>query len=385
VHLIPLLCFALSPIQIDGSFNDWAKGVTSQEDSQFVYRLVLLPESACLQQLPEQKVVELGEYTIFFSPKGKGYGVSCKKGDEWISTYDAGIVFAPATTSTKFELRVNKPNVESPVYPFALMPKGDLRVVSWNVQFGNLLQMKERSARVLKALQPDVLLIQELDGEDTSETLAKFLHDTFDGVWTVGVSPVSGTKKHHRLHSAIATRLNLFKSSIRPMSHSNDKPLKAVLAGIATQGGPVTFVSLHLRCCGGPTGEAEEQRQEEATSIRGVLDNVAAPRFIVAGDWNLVGTMKPLKIVQADKLAIVDAYQPDGLLNATWSDTTSSFTPGRLDWMLYSPKTLTVVNSFVLDTADLDGETLIANDLLQEDTAELSDHLPLVADFRILK
>jgi hypothetical protein len=53
--------------------------------------------------------------------------------------------------------------------------------------------------------------------------------------------------------------------------------------------------------------------------------------------------------------------------------------------MLYSPKTLTVVNSFVLDTADLDGETLIANDLLQEDTAELSDHLPLVADFRILK
>ena len=385
MHLIPLLCFALSPIQNDGSFNDWAPGITSQEDSQFVYKLVLLSESACLQQLPKQKVVELGEFTIFFSPKGKGYGVSCKKGDDWISTYEAGIVFAPTFASTKFELRANKQNVESPVYPFSLMPKGDLRVVSWNVQFGNLLQEKERSARVLKALQPDVLLIQELDGDDTSGTLAKFLYNTFDCDWNVGVSPVSGTKKHHRLHSAIASRLNPYKSTISPLLHSEEKPLKAVIAGIETEKGPITFVSLHLRCCGGPTGEAEKQRQEEATRIRGVLDNIQAPRFIVAGDWNLVGTKKPLEIIQADRLAIVEAFQPDGRLNATWSDTTSSFTPGRLDWMLYSPKSFEVVNSFVLDTADLNGDTLIANDLLAEDTAELSDHLPLVADFRRIK
>ena len=79
MHLIPLLCFALSPIQIDGSFNDWAKGVTSQEDSQFVYRLVLLPESACLQQLPEQKVVELGEFTIFSRQQVRGTVFHVKK------------------------------------------------------------------------------------------------------------------------------------------------------------------------------------------------------------------------------------------------------------------------------------------------------------------
>ena len=53
--------------------------------------------------------------------------------------------------------------------------------------------------------------------------------------------------------------------------------------------------------------------------------------------------------------------------------------------MLYSPQTLKVVNCFVLETGDLTSDTLTANDLLTEDTAELSDHLPLVADFTLIK
>ncbi|MBT6164826.1 MAG: hypothetical protein HOH93_02815, partial [Phycisphaerae bacterium] len=77
--------------------------------------------------------------------------------------------------------------------------------------------------------------------------------------------------------------------------------------------------------------------------------------------------------------------QPDGRVHATWSDETSSFTPGRLDLMLYSPLSLEVARSFVLDTSDLDSDTLIAQELLGEDTALLSDHLPLVADFQVLK
>ena len=67
--ILPLLLLATSPIQIDGIFNDWPTAVTHQEDDQFIYERIELPSVACLQQLPEQKVVHVGEYTIFFSPE----------------------------------------------------------------------------------------------------------------------------------------------------------------------------------------------------------------------------------------------------------------------------------------------------------------------------
>lgn len=378
MHLIPLLCLALSPIQIDGSFNDWPVGTSTQEDSHFLYKRIELPTKGCLQQLPEQLVVQLGEYTLFFSPKGKGYGVSCKRGEDWISPYEAGVVFSPTTASKEFEVRVNKPGADSATIPFSLAPKGDFRVISWNVQFGNMLEDKGRSARILKALKPDVLLLQELDGDDTPELLSQFLNKTLGKKWNVDATPVHGTKRHHRLRSAIATP-NETEFVVEMGT------LKALYGVVTIKKNPIHFFSLHLRCCGGPTGEAEEQRQEEARAIQSVIDTLNAPSCIIAGDWNLVGTTSPLEIVQNGTFAIVDAFQPDGKLNATWSDVTSSFTPGRLDWMLYSPSAFSVVNSFVLDSADLATETLIANDLLQEDTAELSDHLPLVADFKIIK
>ncbi|MBC8522297.1 endonuclease/exonuclease/phosphatase family protein, partial [PVC group bacterium] len=371
----------LSQIEIDGSVQDWPDGITHQEDKQFIYELIELPSDSCLQQLPKQQVIQLGQYTVIFSPKGKGYGVSCKKGSEWISPYEAGIVFAPTTASTKFELRVNKPNTHVPPKPLGFKPKGDFRVVSWNVEFGNLLKDKKRGARILKALQPDILLLQELEGDDY-RTLPTFLSKTLKGSWTVGASQLHGTEKSQQLRSSVATWLNA--TIVSGIGNTPEHKQKAVYLEISFEEELLSFVSLHLRCCGGPTGEAEEQRQLEATNIRRALDNIKRKRLVIAGDWNLVGTTKPLEIIMANKLAIVDAFQPDKRLNATWSDTTSSFTPGRLDWMLYSPETLKVVNCFVLDTADLDQKTLNETNLNSEDTAKLSDHLPLVADFVLI-
>ena len=377
MQILPLLLLAISPIQLDGLLGDWADGVTLQEDAQFVYKRIDLPSESCLQQLPEQKVVQIGEYEVYFSPDGKGYGVSCKKGSQWISPYEAGVVFAPTTASTSFELRVNK---ATGTYPFSFEKQGDLRVVSWNVQFGALLKDKARGGRILKALQPDVLLIQELDGEDTCSELESFLHDTLGGSWLVETSNSNGEKRSERLKSAIATSADSMACFT-----VGKTPLKAIGASISFSNKPINFISLHLRCCGGPTSDAEKQRVSEATDIRKTIDSMQSPRFVIAGDWNLVGTTAPLLTVTKNDFAVVQAYQPDGRVHATWSDETSSFTPGRLDLMLYSPLSLEVARSFVLDTSDLDSDTLIAQELLGEDTALLSDHLPLVADFHVLK
>ncbi len=375
--LLPLLIITLSTIQIDGSFNDWAEGELHHEDESYIYKIIEVTTKSCLQQLPEQKVVEIGDYTVFFSPKGKGYGVSCKLDDKWISPYEAGVVFAPTTASTKFELRVNKQN-SNPKKPFSCVTKGDFRVVSWNVQFGNLLDDIERGTRILRAIKPDVLLIQELGSNDTVDEFEEFLNESLEGTWHAIMTPVHGTKRHRQLRSAIATSLNI--SNVSTIEN-----LKAISCFTELEEEKINFYSLHLRCCGGPDSDAEKQRVEEAKKIKTSIENQNPTHLIVAGDWNLVGTTEPIDIVKTDELAVVNAYQPDGLLNATWSDVTSSFTPGRLDWMLYSPKTLKVVNCFVLDTADLDTNTLNNKNLSVEDTAELSDHLPLVADFVFIK
>jgi endonuclease/exonuclease/phosphatase family metal-dependent hydrolase len=339
-----------------------------------------MPKKVCLQKLPREKKVSIGPYIVCFSPKEKEHGVACTQDGTSISPYEAGLVFAPTTASRMFEVRVNKPKTKQPTYPFALEKTGIFRVVSWNVKFGNLLDNPRCGTRILKALQPDVLLLQELDGDDTPEKLIKFLQGALGNTWNVRMSASNGTKQHHKLRSAIASTFSLDEIEIK-----KKETLKAVRANAVIDGTVVQFLSLHLRCCGGPTGEEETQRQREAKIIRRAAKSSTSSASIIAGDWNLVGTMKPLDIVKAKDFTAVEAMQPDGALYATWSNDNSPFTPGRLDWMLFNGKTIQTSNSFVLDSSDFDTETLEKYGLLRDDTATLSDHLPLVADFHFTK
>ncbi|MBC8201140.1 MAG: endonuclease/exonuclease/phosphatase family protein [Planctomycetes bacterium] len=377
--ILPLLLFALSPIQIDGSFDDWTGTADSFEDSSYIYERIKLPRPACLQKLAKEKAVSIGPYEILFSPNESGHGVSCSKDGEQISPYAIGLVFAPSTASREFEIRIDKPQTKKNC-TFDLEKTGAFRVVSWNVQFGSLLDNTRCSTRILKALKPDVLLLQELDSDDTPEIVVAFLQDTLGDSWNVLMSEVNGTERHHKLRSAIASTFPLEELVIK-----NKGTLKAVRAHADIYGTVVQLLSLHLRCCGGPQGEEEEQRQREAKIIRRAAKSPKSKASIIAGDWNLVGTKKPLKIVVGRDFTVVEALQPDGELYATWSNTNSPFTPGRLDWMVFNGKKIQTSNSFVLDSSDLDAETLEKYGLQRDDTANLSDHLPLVADFVFTK
>jgi endonuclease/exonuclease/phosphatase family metal-dependent hydrolase len=248
------------------------------------------------------------------------------------------------------------------------------------VQLGSLLDNTRCSARILKALKPDVLLLQELDSDDSPESVVAFLQETLGDSWNVLMSEVNGTERHHKLRSAIASTFPLEELLIK-----NKGTLKAVRANADIDGTVIQLLSLHLRCCGGPLGEEEEQRQREAKIIRRAAKSPKSKASIIAGDWNLVGTDKPLNIVKANDFTVVGALQPDGALYATWSNTKSPFTPGRLDWMVYKGKKIQTSNSFVLDSSDLDAESLEKYGLQRDDTANLSDHLPLVADFEFTK
>jgi endonuclease/exonuclease/phosphatase family metal-dependent hydrolase len=66
-------------------------------------------------------------------------------------------------------------------------------------------------------------------------------------------------------------------------------------------------------------------------------------------------------------------------LMTTWRDDPSPFSAGRLDYVLTSPSTLGVPQTFVVDTRRLSDGALAMMGLDRTDSAA-SDHMPLVVD-----
>lgn len=125
--------------------------------------------------------------------------------------------------------------------------------------------------------------------------------------------------------------------------------------------------------------------------------------IILCGDMNLVGLrFQQQTLITGDILdestfgadfnpdwddsKFEDAKPPTTGLSTdfTWK-TDGTFSPGRLDYILYSGSQLRLNNSFTLFTPALPFNTLAKYGLSANDVTVASDHLPLVADFIIQK
>jgi endonuclease/exonuclease/phosphatase family metal-dependent hydrolase len=147
----------------------------------------------------------------------------------------------------------------------------------------------------------------------------------------------------------------------------------------------------------------------DARSPGGEVDLPPGTPFLVLGDLNVYDTdpAHHLTTLLTGDVSDEERFGPDappdwdgtdlgdvlprhngsGDETYTWRDDTQQFNPGVLDRILYSDSALTLVSSFVLNTATLDAATLAAAGLEAADVAlDLAagnyDHLPLVADFR---
>ena len=108
--------------------------------------------------------------------------------------------------------------------------------------------------------------------------------------------------------------------------------------------------------------------------------------ILIVGDYNLVGSRKPLDILKKTGLT-------DLLLKATGDGATytwrglrndESFWPGRLDLVTYDSKALKAARGLVVDTSRLSDKTLDGVGLRTEDSLA-SDHLLLVADLQVVR
>lgn len=272
----------------------------------------------------------------------------------------------------------------------------DLRVMSWNIERGALLNKSDAFVRVLKALAPDVILFEELLPDQKAEAvktlLDRELPNTTDdeGGWYVLFGEGGGD-----LRCGIASRFELQPIAALQLVPYPDNPERTLrIAGAEALIGDrrVLLTSLHMRCCGHAGSSEDQTREVEAAAVReaihGLLHDNRPTAVIIGGDFNLVGSLRPLLMLVDDvdldgtDLAVAEPLQLDGRSNGTWFDRDKPFVPGRLDFITYSDATLKLLRSFVLDTTDLSPDVLAKHDLQPGDTEAASDHFPVVVDFR---
>lgn len=265
-------------------------------------------------------------------------------------------------------------------------PKGAVRVVSYNVEKAKPVSSPGSFGRVLTLLDADVVLFQEwTDGDAASVEAWLQLH----APGAIG-APGWKVRKTAETGTAVASRMPLGELKLDSlwMDDGTDKPrlVRMASAEVMTPGSPIMFTSVHLKCCGGATGREEQIRQGEARAIQGALASwdPAVPH-IIAGDFNLVGTRTPLELLRREldegggDLAVAEPVALGGDVKVTWREWSSEFGPSRLDYVLYAPSRIEVVNSFVLDSTILADETLARTGLDRGDS-EGSDHMPVVVD-----
>ena len=293
-----------------------------------------------------------------------------------------------------------------PTDPLVRDSRTSFRVAVWNV--GGMLPVTADSIdRVIRAIDPDVLILDELWPALTAEGIKARLPSSgraSSAPWAVAL----GSRGAERGAVAARGRVETVMSYVPyppeglDAMHGNDAGdriwtaddgIGAAVVVVRLGSRRLIVVPVDLTCCGPPESGNEALRILEADAINAATRRTlrgGADGVLVGGDFNLVGTGTPLNVMahrlDLDNTALdpVDALRLNGLSKDTWRQRGGGgrFPPGRLDWLLHSGSTLEVIRSFVFDTADLSPSWLTFHKLKADDSAAASDHLPIVADFR---
>ena len=297
-----------------------------------------------------------------------------------------------------------------------------LRVVTWNVSDGNFRDHPEAFRRVLTALDPDVVLLDEVYAEVTLADLARFANDLGSGQgssWHWWLAQGGG-----RQRTAVGARAMELRGEaglaridhapgalerwLREVGDEPEAPRMAppaVLAraeaggGLSATGAWVTvgerailFVPVDLQSAGHDGSPRDRLRELQARTLNQAVAAALATRpdaaLVIGGDLNLVGSARPLEELRSGlgvgggdlSVARLERLRDRSL--ATWRSTypRDPFSPGRLDYVLYRGSVLQVERAFVFDAADLSPAAREQLRIRESDTLQ-SDHLPLVVDF----
>jgi endonuclease/exonuclease/phosphatase family metal-dependent hydrolase len=303
---------------------------------------------------------------------------------------------------------------QSPAEARSLLPRAagtSFRVLSWNVGGQGFHTHVEGFRTVFRLADPDILLLDEIEGGRTAgdvRSSVSGLRGAADTEWSIVIGEGGGYQRgaiisRHPVKPVLEFQLIPFpENELRELQSQMDvatwermKPNLdaglAVAAGVIQLGSRLVLgVAFDLQCCA-----ALWQEQRRLMEIRHIYRAIQATlarqsvhAILLAGDFNTVSSAVPLAVITNPyppphiALVPVQARHLDGLENWTWDGRGSEFPSGILDFSLYSPTVLEVAGAWVLSTEDLEARELAPLGLTAETSRTLSDHLPIIVDYR---
>jgi len=290
--------------------------------------------------------------------------------------------------------RLSSVNQDVPEYSFQKDPASDFRFMSFNVLRDNLFDsfLDAEYQAILNTINPDIMCFQEIYDHNTIQLL-NYLED---------LNVIDDVSDWH----AVKHGADLISISRYPIIYDERIGGNGMFV-CNINGVEVAFFNNHLPCC-----ENDDAREQEIDQIlkfirqskEGNEDYTLAEGtpYIICGDMNFVGRSSQVNAflqgeIYNNSLSGPDVemdWDGDGMKDLipqttgfnssfTWYSPFSSFFPGRLDYIFYTDSRLESMNQFVLNSAGLPFDEQYEYSLFENTSLDASDHMPLVADFRI--
>ena len=272
-------------------------------------------------------------------------------------------------------------------YSIAKRDTSLLRIAAYNVWRDHLFDesVRENFTRILNAVSPDIISFGEIykhTGAETAELLSQMLPGT---KWYYGTNQ-SDVHLVSRFPILSSTPIDGNAAFVVDLTRKYNTKMLVIIA--------------HPPCCGN-----DDSRQKEIDHIMAYIRDAGLEKntpIVIAGDMNFVGKAQQVKTLLTGDIVNEDTYGKDFTpdwdgtalddtkpltigypATFTWYSEKSNYSPGRLDYLVYTGSVMKLKNSFVLFTPGMEADSLTKYDLEKEDATIASDHLPIVGDFKL--
>jgi len=343
--------------------------------------------------------VSAGEFELCFSRRAAIAGVPLFPGSRVRIALTDGV--AGDTIPGPGGLVYDFEEIPQPVAPLPLTRESPehVRLAAYNIQSNGLFSGGTRGAavaRLFRIVDADIWIVCEQ--WDFSAVQAR---DRMEELLPSGPGETWHTLKRDE-GNILASRFPILASwDVLP----GNRLTAALLDLRPLHDRDLLVVANHWSCC-----TADDRRQEQADALvaflrdarteGGRLDLASDTPFLVAGDLNLVGVRQQIEtLIEGDiqnearwgpdappdwdgsPLKDANSRHPDARFAYTWRNDSSSFYPGKLDWILYTGSAAVLHNHYVLETRTMTDARLAGTGLRRTDTPAASDHAIHAADF----